>query len=748
MGGLFGSAPKVIPEFTGLQVNTAVQTLPVPIIYGAPRVPINMIYFNGFKSVLQSQSSGKGLLSGGKGAKQVEYFATVLMAVGEGPVSYPLVIYQNQEVWTPATYPSNGAYYFNGLATQAPWSYIESTWPNDARPYKNTAYYAFLNAQLDASATMPQINLVVNGFFAGTSPLNYSTLTITSGQYDPNGHPLSFIGNITLGTCDADPGQCIYDFLTNPTYGATFPAEWIDATTLLTQPNGYDPNTGDSAISTFCQAVGLAWSVALNNVESAGSILDRWCKNLNTAIVWNGAVLRFVPYWDSYASANPGWAASAGVPLKYFTPYTVPVVSIPLDQILQSESNKEDPITFARKNPWDVFNTVRLDFTDRTNFFNSNPVEAKDEALAELYGPRVDNISGGNEFTLQTYANMSVQMQLRRNVAIRRTYTWKLGPLWGWLDPMDVVEIPNPTNYNNTVLVRIISAEDDEDENSTIVAEEFPVGSQSPTIIPMAPTTPPNQGATNAPPSNVYPPLMFTPPTAMLTATGFAAPQWIFGAAAGFDGGFDTNWGGANVWVSLDDVSYELAGTLYGPSTIGALTQTLPGYSGGAPDNVDTLYVNLSECGGALGSVTPAAAATGNTICCLSDVSGFEILGYTTATLIGNGVYALTGLYRGLYGTTSRLFGAGSQFMLVAPRANFLEVPLQPAYVGKEFFVKAQSFNIFNTAEQDLNTVVAWTTTLLGPTPEPPTPPPSVPQRRPRAPTSAQPPGMGRVRRT
>ncbi len=735
MGGLFGGAPKVIPEFTGLQVNTSVQVLPIPILYGSPRVPINMIYFNGFNTVLQQQSSGKGILSGGKGAKQVEYFATVLMAVGEGPIGQPLIIYQDQEVWPPATYPTNGAYYFTGTPTQAPWSYIESTWPSDARPYKNTAYYAFLNAQLDASATMPQINLVVNGFFAGTSPLNYSTITITSGQYDPNGNPLSFIGNITLGTCDADPGQCIYDFLTNPTYGATFPAEWVDSASLLTQPTGYDPNTGDSSVSSFCQAVGLAWSLALNNVESAGAILERWCRNLNTAIVWNGAFLRFVPYWDSFASENPGWSALANLPMKYFTPYTTPVVSIPLDQILQSENKDEDPITFMRKNPWDVYNTVRLDFTDRTNFFNSNPVEAKDEALIELYGPRVDNIAGGDEFTLQTYANVSVQMQLRRNVAIRRTYTWKMGPLWGWLDPMDVVEIPDPANYSNTILVRITSVDDDQDENSTVSAEEFSLGSQSPNTIPMAPTTPPNQGATNAPPGNIYPPLMFTPPTAMLTATGFAAPQWIFGASAGFPGsggGLDVNWGGAHVWVSLDNATYELAGTLYGPSTIGNLTQPLLAYSGPAPDNTDTLYVNLSECAGSLSSVTPAAAAAGNTICCVSDVSGFEIVGYTTATLVGNGVYALTGLYRGLYGTTARAFGTGSQFLFVAPRANFLEVPLQPAYIGKTFFVKAQSFNVFNVAEQDLADVVAYTTVLQSSTPAAPSAPPTVAPRRPR----------------
>lgn len=727
MGGMFSGPPKNIPEFTGLQVNTAVQVLPVPIIYGAPRVSVNLIYFNGFDALQVKQQSGKGLLSGGKGGTQTEYFATILMAIGEGVLGLPFIIYQDQEVWTPSTYPTNGAYYFNGTSTQAPWSYVETTWPTDARPYKDTAYYAFLNAQLDSSATVPQINLVLPGLLSGTSPLNNSTITITSGQYDPNGNPLSFLGNIVLGTADADPGQVIYDFLTNPTYGAGFPAEWLDATTLLTQANGYDPSTGDSSVSTFCQAVGLAWSVALNNVETASSILARWCKNLNVAIVWNGAVLRFVPYWDQYASGNPGWSASVNLPLKYFTPYTAPVVTIPLDQILQSTDKKEDPITFTRKNPWEVYNTVRLDFKDRLNFFNSNTVEAKDEALTELYTPRVDNIASADEFTLQTYANVSAQMTLRRGAAIRRTYTWKLGPLWGWLDPMDIVEIPDPTHYAGTVLVRITSVEDDEDENCTIVAEEFPVGAQSPTMLPTATTTPPNQMATNSPPSSIYPPVMFTTPTGMVTAQGLGTPQWVFGCSAGTTGMLDPNWGGATIWGSLDNVSYELLGTLHGPSTIGSLSKNLPGYGGSNPDNTDTLYVNLSESDGSLPSISATAAQAGNSLCCLSDVSGIELLSYTTATLVGPYTFALTGLYRGLYGTTPRFFGTGSQFLFVGPTANLLKVPLQAGYVGQTFWVKAQSFNTFNTAEEDLSVATAYQTVLLGPTPEPPSPPPPLP---------------------
>lgn len=733
MVGMFGGGTKTIPEFTGLQVNTAVQVLPIPIVYGSPRVNINLIYYNGFYSTNKS-SGGKGALSGGKGGTTVKYYATLIMAICEGPIGLPLLIYQDQGVWLPADYPSNGSYYFDGSATQAPWSYVAGEWPNDSRSYKNTAYYGFSDAQLDSSATVPQINLVVQGFLTGSCPLNFETLTITTGQSGPSGAPISFEGNVVLGFMDVDPGATIWDFLTDPVHGATFPTKWIDGSTLFTGANGWDPTTGDMAVSTFCQAVGLGWSVVLNNVESASSILERWTKNLNVAPVWNGAMLRFIPYWDEYASGNPGWDSRNGIPLKYYTPYTQAICTIPMDQILQSENKEDDPISFSRKDPVEVYNTVRVDFRDRTNFFNDNVVEAKDEAHVELYGPRVDNIGLANEFSLMAYANVSAQMLLRRNIGIMRTYTWKMGPLWGWLDPMDVLAIPDPVDYTKVVLVRVTAVEDDEEENVTVSAEEFPLGTQSPSAIATAPTTPPNQGITNVPPWSAFTPVIVEPPTLMLTAMGFTTPQIVLGASGGNNNSLDPNWGGCHIWVSLDDVNYEERGTLIGPSTIGQTTSALAASAG-------SFSVDLSESNGTLVSVSALAASAGHTLCVVEDASGWEALAYTTATLVGPGTYSLSGFYRGLYGTTSRPFGAGSRFLFMGPGANIFSANMPAAYIGKNIWVKLQSFNTLNNYTNELSSAVAYEYAVGGPTPVGPTVPPIAPpaaqSKMPRAPVAS-----------
>jgi hypothetical protein len=721
MSFLFQSTPKVIPEFTGLQVNTAVQVLPIPIIYGTPRVNLNLIYYNGYNVQQQKQSSGgKGVLTGGKGGSSTtEYFATLIMSIGEGTISGVRAIYQDQAVYTPSNFPSNGAYFYEGTDTQTAWDYIISNWPADARGYKDTSYYGFSNSQLDSSSTVPQLNVLPIGILAGSSPLNDSTITITTGQYDQNGNPISTLGPIPLGYADADPGQVILDFLTNSRYGAGFPISLIDTTSLLTSAEGYLPAYGDTAISTYCQAVGLAWSVVLNNAESANSILDRWTTNLVVAPVWNGEVLRFIPYWNTSASANPGWGASAGIAKKYYVPNNTPIVQITLDQILQAEGQDEDPITFSRKDPMEVYNTYRLDYRDRTNFFNDNVVEAKDEVHEELYGPRVDNIGLANEYTLATYVNVSANAQLQRGISVMNNYTFKLSPLWGWLEPMQIISIPDPANWGNYINVLIVSTEDDEDENVTVVAEYFAAGDAAPTIIPTSTTSPPNTGVTNIPAQPSIAPVIFEPTTGMLTATGYTTPQYIIGSCGAVGDVADPYWAGCYIWLSLDDVNFELQGEINGPSIIGSITSNFSGSSG-------TLTVDLGESDGVLATVGSMAASLGKSLCILQDASGFELLTYSTSTMTGDFEFTLTGLYRGLYGTTQRLFGAGSKFLYVGTDANVFENPMPPQYIGQTVYIKLQSFNSYRNYVQDLSTCVSYAYRPIGPTPRPPVPPAAI----------------------
>lgn len=69
-----------------------------------------------------------------------------------------------------------------------------------------------------------------------------------------------------------------------------------------------------------------------------------------------------------------------------------------------------------------------------------------------------------------------------------------------------------------------------------------------------------------------------------------------------------------------------------------------------------------------------------------------ELLSYTTATLIGDNQYTLTGLYRGLYGTYAADLPAGSQFFALAAGTFFYEV-LPSQFVGQTLYFEFPSFN-------------------------------------------------------
>ena len=91
----------------------------------------------------------------------------------------------------------------------------------------------------------------------------------------------------------------------------------------------------------------------------------------------------------------------------------------------------------------------------------------------------------------------------------------------------------------------------------------------------------------------------------------------------GANGICDPNWGGANVWISLDDITYSQIATITQPLRQGFLTAALPAANGW--DSVDTLSVEPGrERRGVLSGTSVAGAQQGVT-CSLVDG---ELLAY------------------------------------------------------------------------------------------------------------------------
>lgn len=204
---------------------------------------------------------------------------------------------------------------------------------------------------------------------------------------------------------------------------------------------------------------------------------------------------------------------------------------------------------------------------------------------------------------------------------------------------------------------------------------------------------------TLADPGNTNPPIIFEPPSAL---SGGAFEVWVIAAGG-------AGWGGCQVWVSSDNATYALAGTIYRGARQGILTAGLPSQTD--PDGSSTLSVDLTQSRGQLLSGTLADADNFVTLC----YADGELVSYQTATLTSAYHYNLTYLRRGVYGTPINAHSSGSNFARFGPNDPSLFRYRYPSnFVGQTIHVKLPAFNIFGQALQDLSGLTADAYTLTG----------------------------------
>ena len=203
----------------------------------------------------------------------------------------------------------------------------------------------------------------------------------------------------------------------------------------------------------------------------------------------------------------------------------------------------------------------------------------------------------------------------------------------------------------------------------------------------------PNFGVPAVP---VNTPLIVEPPTSL---TNGVAQIWV--GASGIGAGGQGQWGGAVVYLSVDGVTYSQVATVTSPLRQGFLTSSLPAAAGW--DAVDTLAVNLTESGGTLSGTTQAAAQQGGTLSLVDS----EFLGYEVATLTTASNYNLTGLARGLGGSSPTAHSTGAPFARLDGAVGRFDLPANLA--GKMLFFKFQSFNTLGGGLQDLSTCTVYT---------------------------------------
>lgn len=639
MGGVFGGGTVSTSDkrINSMRIQQSAYGLCQPLVYGKNRVAANMFWYGDFTATAHTTTKKQGGKGGGVKTKNTTYTysASFMLGLCENKIKDIGIIWRDKEQIVPKTeggiqlkpIDQLGFELFDGDHNPV-WGYLPSKHPDQALHYPFLGYVACANYDLGGSASL-------------------------------SNHNFEVISDITFSETiqDANPADVIEDFITNPRYGASPSLQMADL----------------SEFRTYCTATNLLISPALTEQREAFEIINEIVEAVNCAVVPSPDGLKIRSYGDSVVSGN-------GVT---FVPDLEPVYHLTDDDFL----GEDQPVRVRRSRDTDAYNHCQIEYVNRFNQYNTETVEAKDQANIEMFGLRTQDPVKHDFFCEPKIARHAVQLLLQRKLYVRNEYEFELGWKYCRLEPMDIVTITDEYLGLNRFPVRITRVEEDEDGMLSITAEELAVGSRSAVEYDLQSSNGYQGG--NEEPGNVNAPNIFEPP---LDLTGGKNQIWV-----AVSGGI--NWGGCNVWVSLDNTTYEMVGTIYGSARYGALVSAID-----ADDTEMQIQLNTSS---QIFSGTVEDAEVDATLCRVGD----EYINYIEATLNGSGLYTLSDVVRGRFDDAGP-HNAGESFVRI-DRAIFSH-DYNENMAGKQIYLKFTSFNGLQQKEQTLDEVSAYSHTITG----------------------------------
>lgn len=714
-----------------LKIQSSAYGVVIAMMWGVNRLAGNMLWYGGFKAIPQASSQG-----GKGGTRQASstytYAASVMMALGHGRIADIPRAWKGKKVYsggiTPSqvltatetysvpgagamTYTVTNAATFAGhmLATAAVGVGIDAydrvlelgadftlangvyTLLNDTlRGLTVSFQYQWISGAY-TQAALQQLGLTFipgeigqaawSGLASfGAQSIGYSGLAAVAGvDYDlgssasVENHTFEVVGPgaYHLGSTvpDVDPAVMLRDLLSNARAGANFPGEYLD---------DWDQ------FSNYCVANGLLVSPVLTTQASAREIVERAAELTNAVPVWSSRRLKILPRSDAAATGNG----------RTYTPAVTPVYA--LDDDCYAPPEGTPPLRMVRRRPADRFNHARVEYQDRAQQYNTAIADARDLADIEARGLRSRDIVDAKGWLADsTAARRAAQLLMQRSLHVGADFEFHLPWHYARLEPGDIVTLTDSGLGLAAVGAMITAIDESEDGRLQVRAEEYPAGSNAAPAYPAATSTG-YQHDYNAAPGNAGTPVIFEVP-AELSSTGL-------GVFVAVPAGASANWGGAQVWASLDGTNYRLLGVAYGGARVGAL-------NGAAAAGASTIAVDgLGTQQLLSGSAADLSAL--NTLCYIGGANP-EYFAYQTATLTGTGAYTLSTLLHGAYGTPMNAHADNDTFVRVDDRVLRSE-DLEASMVGKTLYIKVCSFNLYGGAQQGLADVSAATYVVTG----------------------------------
>lgn len=733
------------PSVTGMDIQTSCYGKPIPLVFGETRIAGNLIDYGGFLATTVTQSSGssggKGGITGGggkgsSGQSSTTFSADVLIGLCEGPITGVRAVWVSQSA---ANDPTDAGFtIFNGPIGQTPWSTWASIFGGTrALGYSGLAYAGAAPYNLGTSAQLPNLNFEVQGLRFGTAPNGIdadASLVVSDLLTNPNwgaGFPAARLGQLTqfnesytvpttpfritvaqaatysFNICviiAGNPAKCVAASPTTGQYSfnaTTGVYQFASADSGLTVTIRYASLFPLTDFQNFTLGAGLWISPAYDTQTPASSMLTDIGTYLYSSWVWSSGALKLVPRATSPVIGN-GFS---------YTPNLTPVVDLTDDDYLPNQgtasasaSSSTDPVIVTRTRPADQYNNIKLEFEDRNNAYAASVAEITDQALLDKFGRRAKASQTAHIFADIAAANVSVQYLLVDEY-IRNMYSFTVDERFCFLDPMDPVTLTDTFVGLNRKLVRITEITENDDGSFSMTAEEMPASVAGPATYDFNP----GQGAIisyDLDPGFVNTPILFEPPLELQQTHGMLNVMCALSGAS-------TMWGGCQVWVSTDNVTYaQVAGLQRGPARMGVTTADFP--VGSDPDTAHALAVDLTMSNGTLLAGTTNDADLAHTVCVVKSVNGIEFLSYSQATFTATNKYSLGAyLRRGQFGSPITHAPVGASFARLDNQ--MFAVPYTPEQIGLTLYLKFPSFNIFDGGLQSVATVPFYTFQLIGP---------------------------------
>lgn len=541
----------------------------------------------------------------------------------------------------------------NGAQSQPPWSYTESANPPNALGYSGFAYLGGENMDLGQTAQTPPYNYEIVG------------LVPYPGQID------------SLLT------EVITILLSDPLMGLGFPLAALDiAGTWVIAANHW-------------LAYGFFISDALEAAGGIANKLKAYCEAGNTAGFFSAGLLKLVPYSEVSAVGNGAT----------YTPPTQPVAVLSWDDILlpggQEPGNtlSDDFITVDVKAAVDLYNYVQCNWSDRENSYNNDLMnQQNDAAIASAAAYRIEGAQDWGFICLRLAAQWALSCRLNSGLYKDKTYKFSLTYIWDGLEPMDVVVLPTG------LPVRITKIEEDDQQRLAIEAENFIYAASNASIYNTGGGSRYQPTQSSSPPGSTFP--AFFQNTTQSNGEVFN----VLNIAAAGD---SDEWGGCQVWLSVDGITYSQIGSINEGCAIGFLISPLPASSD--PDTGDTLSVDMNLSGYALTGATQQVADAFGTLSALisADMTKMEFVSYENCELTAPNRYNLSYLRRGVYGTPIFAFGAGDNFVYIGS-SNIFQHQFPSSFFGQQVYIKLPSFNRTGQAIQPLSQCKAWPVVITG----------------------------------